>query len=167
MTAKPPVQERARAPKLQAFLERRYGPTVIVTPLVDWNALDVGSTQLVQIVADRTPIADVAHAAARVAIVANQVGPSNARVSVYRYDPADAPKDWNTDHYSVLLNLERHANIHDLVNSASTSYDMNLQQFLRENVFWVKEDRGDDHWLRYDELPSVVQAIIDIRSTST
>ncbi len=161
------MHDRARAPKLQAFLERRYGPTVIVTPLADWNALSVGSTQLVRIEADRTPIAHVAQDAARVAVVASQIGPSNARVSVYRHDLADAPKDWNTDHYSVLLNLEQHTNIHELVNRASTSYNANLLQYFRENVFWVKEDHGDDHWLSYDELPAVVRAIVGIRSTST
>lgn len=86
---------------------------------------------------------------------------------MYRHDPADAPKDWNTDHYSVLLNLEPHTNIHQLVNQASTSYNANLVEYLRENVFWVKEDPGPDHWLRYDELPAVVQAVVGIRSTST
>ncbi len=161
------MQDKARAPKLQAFLERGGGPTVIATPRAGWDALSVASTNLVEIDARRTPIARVARDAARVAVVANRLGPSDARVSVYRYDPADAPKDWNADHYSVWLNLDSHANIHELANRASTSYDANLVRYLRENVFWVKEDPGDDHWLSYEDLPAVVRAIVDIRSTST
>jgi len=161
------MQDKARAPKLQAFLERGCGPTVIVTPLADWQALRVSSTNLVEIDAAQTPIARVAHDAARVAVVASQTGPANARVSVYRHDPADAPKDWNTDHYLVLLNLEQHPNIHEFVTSASTSYNANLVEYLRQNVFWVKEDPGPDHWLAYNELPSIVQAVVGVRSAST
>lgn len=161
------MENKPRAPKLQAFLERGYGPTVIVTAREDWQALSVGSTNLVEIDAQRTPIAHVAHDAARVAMVASQTGPANARVSVYRHDPADAPTDWNTDHYSVLLNLEQHPNILEFVNRASTSYNANLVEYLRENVFWIKEQSGPDHWLRYDELPAVVPAVVGVRSTST
>jgi hypothetical protein len=135
-------------------------------PRSGWDALGVGSTNLVEIDARRTPVAGVAHDAARVAVVANQLGPSDARVSVYRYDPADAPKDWNADNYAVWLNLESHTDIRELVNRASTSYDDNLVQYLRKNVFWVKEDHGDDHWLSYDQLPAVVRAVVDIRSVS-
>lgn len=157
---------KAEAPRLQAFLERRYGPTIVVTPLADWQALGVASTNFVEIDARRTPIAGVAQDAARVAMFASQTGPANARVSVYRHDPADAPKDWNTDHYSVLLNLEQHPNLHELINSASTSYNVNLVDYLRQNVFWVKENPGPDHWLAYHELPSVVQAVVGVRSAS-
>jgi hypothetical protein len=120
----------------------------------------------VEIDARRTPIAGLARDAAHVAIVANQLGPSNSRVSVYRYDPADAPKDWNADHYAVWLNLESHTDIRELVNRASTSYDNNLVQYLRENVFWVKEDHRNDHWFSYDQLPEVVRAVVDIHTTS-
>ncbi len=116
--------------------------------------------------AARLPIAGVAQNAAHIAVVASQTGPSNAMVSVYRHDAADAPRDWNTDHYSVLLDLAKHPDIHKFVGIASTSYDANLGRYLNENVFWIKEDKEPDHWLRYDELPTVVRTVVT-RSMST
>ena len=159
------MESRPKAPRLQAFLERRYGPSVFASPRTDWEALGVGSTSVVQIDVGSTPIGRVAQDASKLAAVAHQFGPSRARVSVYRYDQADQPTPWNADHYSVWLDLDQHRDIRNFVNRASTSYDANLVQYLHETVFWVKEQPGDDHWLT--DLPSSVVAVVQFRSEST
>jgi hypothetical protein len=156
----------AQAPKLQIFLERRHNQTAVAAPRGDWEALGVSSTNYVAIDVRQTPIAAVAQDSSRVAVVARQTTPSDARVSVYRCDPAD-PKPWNGDHYSIWLDLWHHADVPALANKASTSLDANLVEYIRENVYWVKEERGDDHWLAPEELPDVVQAIVSARRPST
>ena len=137
---------------------------MFVSPRGDWDAVGVNSTNVVQIDACRTPIARVTQDASRLAIVAHQLGLSDARVSVYRYDESDQPTPWNVDHYSVWLNINTHPEIHEMVNRASTSYDDNLVRYLGENVFWVKEEPGDDHWL--PELPTSVLAVVEILRSS-
>lgn len=159
------MDAQPKAPRLQAFLEREYGPSVFAFPRTDWEALGVGSTRLVQIDVRNTPINRLAQDASKVAAVAHQLGSYQARVSVYRYDETDQPTPWNTDHYSVWLDLDRHRDIREFVNRASTSYDANLVRYLHETVFWVKEQPGDDHWL--GDLPSSVVAVVQFRSEST
>jgi len=41
--------------------------------------------------------------------------------------------------------------------------DNNLYDFLDENVFLVKKEHGNDHWL--SELPTTVQVLIEQKKT--
>lgn len=157
---------RVIAPRLQAYLERGFGPTVLISPREQWEALNVGTTELVEIDIQICPISGVVHEAAHLAVVAHQIHPSAAQVSVYRYDHKDAPQEWNVDHYSVELDLAARADLPELINLSSTSYDDNLRQFALQHVFWIKEEAGDDHWLSTSELPAVVRASIEIEKGS-
>lgn len=150
---------KANAPRICAFLKKTEGRSVIVMPREDWNALQVGSTNLVQIDINETPLVRVAEDSCVLAVVALKYGPSSGRVSVYRHDEKDK-KPVNVDHYSVWLDLVGHPNIQEMVQAASTSLDDNLRQFSDENVFLVLENKGDDHWL--ENLPgSVINVCID------
>jgi hypothetical protein len=150
------METRAKAPRIHAFIKKTHGRSVIAMPRDDWEALQVKSTNLVQIDIQETPLARVAEDSCVLAAVAQKYGPSDGRVSVYRYDEKD-PKPVNVDHYSVWLDLVGHPRIQEMVQAASTSLDDNLCRFSKENVFLVLEHLGDDHWLA--DLPSSVISI--------
>ena len=130
-------------------------------PRGDWDAFSVGSTGLVTI--DdlcSTPIARLAQASTRFAVVAHRLGPSDAMVIAYRYDPVDT-KPWNADYYSVRLDVRQEIDIAALAPRASTSYDANMIRYLDEHVHWRKETPNRaEHWLNFDELPPLVQALV-------
>jgi len=155
------METRAKAPRIQAFIKKTQGRSVIVMPRDDWDTLEAKGTNLVQIDIRETPMARVAEDSCVLAAVAQKYGPSDGRVSVYRYHEKD-PKPINVDHYSVWLDLVGHPQIQEMVQAASTSLDDNLRRFSKENVFLVLEHPGDDHWLGH--LPSSVVSIC-IKST--
>lgn len=159
------MKSEASAPRLQAYLRRSQDQSVIAMSRSSWDELGISSTNLVNIDVRDTPVVRVEQDAALLAVVARQFGPSDARVSVYRYDESDHPTPVNVDHYLVWLNLGNHENISDMILAASTSDDANLRRYLNQNVFWVKEAPDDDHWL--PELPASVRAVLEIRSSST
>jgi hypothetical protein len=150
---------KANAPRIQAFLKKTQGRSVIVMARDDWDALQVGSTNSVRIDIHKTPLARVAEDSCVLAVVAQKYGPSNARVSIYRYDEKDT-KPINVDNYSVWLDLAGHPRIQEMVCAASTRLDDNLRQFSKENAFLVLENKKDDHWLS-DLPPSVIDVCID------
>jgi hypothetical protein len=151
----------AKAPRLQAYYERKNGVSSFIMPRADWELLSVNSTEHCEIDVKRCPISGVEQNANEIAVIANKVGNTKARVLVYRNDPKDAPKDWNVDHYSVETNLSSRKDLQIIINKASTSFDNNTESFIKENVFWIKEDLSDDHWISSKELPKIVQVIIE------
>ena len=161
------VHVKVKAPRLQAFLEHGIEHTVLITPREQWDLLNVGSTEMVEIDVRMCPISGVEHKAANIAIVAHLTCPSAAKVSLYRYDEKDAPRDWNVDHYSVELDLASRQDLPVIINRASTSFDDNLCKFTQQNVFWIKEKIGEDHWLSYNELPAVVKSVIVIEKSAS
>jgi hypothetical protein len=157
------VKSKAQAPRLQAYIQKTQG--VLVMPRNDWNVLKVNSTNLVEIEVQAIPISRVVTEASVLAVVARNSSNSDARVSVYRKDIKDQPKSVNVDHYEVWLDLANHPEIDEMIVGASTSLDANLRQYLDENVFLVREQRGDDHWL--EKLPDSVEVVINVCTTST
>jgi hypothetical protein len=148
---------KAKAPKMEAFLERTYG--FKPQSAAEWNAMCVGSTGLVVIDPRRTPIRGLLSKVPRTAVVAHRTGPFESRVSVYRYDPVD-PKPWNVNHYSVLLDVSRSIDIDHASSVASTSCNGNLVNYFYERVHWREEPRSSDHWSEYHELPPLVQSLV-------
>ncbi len=69
----------AKAPRLQAYLERIDGRSAFVAPRAKWELLNVNSTQIVQIDVGLTPMHSMAHDAAVVCTVAHRCIASNAR----------------------------------------------------------------------------------------
>ena len=159
------MKSEASAPRLQAYLRGSQDQSVIAMSRSSWDELGVSSTNLVRIDVRDTPVVRVEQDAALLAVVAQKFGSSDARVSVYRYDERDYPTPVNVDHYLVWLNLGNHENISDMILAASTSDDPNLRRYLNQNVFWVKEEPGEDHWL--PELPASVRPVLEISTGST
>jgi hypothetical protein len=112
-----------------------------------WEALKPCQGERVLIDVSLTPMADVAM----------------VEIAIYRYDPNDC-KPYNVDLYSVWEDLPSQSNYHSIVAAASTEDNENLRVFLSNNVFIVSHAKKGDHWLSQEELPSVVQAIIQVRS---
>ena len=152
----------AQAPRLTAYLASELGGRVHTVPRSQHDSLQINSTQLVAIDTEATPVAGVESDGALIASVAAQGSKGDVRVSIYRHDPKDAPTEVNVDHYTVLTNLASNPRLAEIANAASTSLNPNLTQHLQNNVFWVKEDKGDDHWLA--EVPSSVMAVVRIES---
>ena len=53
------VHLKAKAPRLQAFLEKGIEHTVLITPREQWDLLNVGSTEMVEIDVRLCPISGV------------------------------------------------------------------------------------------------------------
>jgi hypothetical protein len=130
-------------------------------PRKDWDDLVGTLGEPVEIDVRQTPIGGVADVSSVVASVAHRFGPATVRVSVFRYDEADAPTPYNQDEYDIWVDLTAHPRLPDMINAASTSDNENFRAFCRENVFFVKRRSGQDHWL--SQIPSSITVLM--RST--
>jgi len=108
-----------------------------------------------------TPMSGVAADAPVLACVAENYASPDGHISIYRYDAADGSMPINKDSYKVWRGdtLKNIPNLAEIAVACATCADANLYQFLEENVFIVKEEPGDDHWL--SELPESVQVLIN------
>ena len=154
---------RCNAPRFSAYLERAENRTVLRMTRASWEALKPCQGERVLIDVSLTPMADVAMDATVVAATADCISSSRVEIAIYRYDPNDC-KPYNVDLYSVWEDLPSHSNYHSIVTAASTEDNENLRVFLSNNVFIVSHAKKGDHWLSQEELPSVVQAMIQVRS---
>jgi hypothetical protein len=108
-----------------------------------------------------TPMSGIAADAPVLACVAEKYASPDGRISIYRHDEADGSTPINKDSYMVWRGetLRNIPNLPDIALACGTCADANLYQFLDENVFVVKEEPGEDHWL--SELPESVQVLIN------
>ena len=130
---------------------------------VAWKELKLHEDKPVLIDVSQTPMSGVARDALVVAAVAQRASTATARISIYRYDPEDAPTPYNVDHYEVWEDLPSFHDYEEIVSAASTRDDDNLRGFMQGNVFIVKEKPGKDHWLSQPELPALIRTVV--RST--
>ena len=135
-------------PKFYAYFQRVEGKSVLIMPRTDWEALQVCSTEPVQIDIRSTPMAAVATDAVVMAAMAYRLSSKTAQIEIFRYDPSDAPTSINKDSYSVIEDVLHRPDYPTIVNRASTSDNDNLRCFLSEHVFLIKEEPGNDHWLK-------------------
>ncbi len=119
----------------------------------DWDALSLQMGGPVRLDVERTPLSGVASEASLVAAVAEQHSSASGE--------KDEPTPYNIDKYTVWVDLPSHQSFPQVVAAAATEDNENLRQFLRDNVFIVRQDPGQDHWL--PEPPTSVQTVF--RST--
>jgi hypothetical protein len=148
----------ADVPRFRFMWERIERTSVLAMPRDEWNTA-VG-TRGVPVVLDvrATPVSAVTHAASLVASIAHEFGPATARVSIFRYDAADAPTPINLDDYDVWTDLSAHPKLPEMITAASTSDNENFRAYCCEHVFFVKRPPGPDHWL--PTLPSSVTVLM-------
>ena len=148
----------ADAPRFRLWWGRVERTSVLTMPRQEWTTLVGSMGAPVAFDVRETPIGGVAQASSVVATVAHKFDAAKARVSVFRYDEADAPTPINQDEYDVWLDLEKHGQLYDWIVQASTSYDENFRQFASENVFLVKRQPGPEHWLA--SVPSSITVLV-------
>jgi hypothetical protein len=124
----------------------------------DWNALALRFGEAVTLDVRRTPLAPVASQASVVNVLGKLHSSATAEITIMRYDEKDIPTPINVDKYTVWTDMTSHSSLSKLINGASTQYNQNMRDYLRGNVFIIKQDPGPDHWL--PEPPSPVLAIV-------
>jgi hypothetical protein len=98
----------ADAPRFRFMWERVESTSVLSMPRDEWNTA-VGTLGAPVVLDVRTtPVSAVAHDASIVASIAHEFGAATARVSIFRYDPVDAPTPINLDEYDVWTDLSAH-----------------------------------------------------------
>jgi hypothetical protein len=82
------------------------------------------------------------------------------QMTIYREDPGDDPFPINTDSYTIWESFPSHilTNRDEMIRTADTNADLNFQRYEEDHIFIIKEDAGQDHWLK--ELPSCVVALV-------
>ncbi len=153
----------AKAPRFRAYFEHAEGRPVGHMLRDAWNALDVSSSQTVLIDIERTPLGGVASDASVVAAYGHRFSTATAEIGVIRYDAGDAPNVYNTDKYLIWEDLPSHQSYGQIVTAASTADNQNLRQYLRENVFLVKQEPDDEH--HQPELPDTIRILLHPSST--
>ena len=149
----------ADAPRFRFYWGRLENCSILAMSRPDWNSLAVRMDSPVQVDVERTPLAGLLSDATVVGAMARQIGPSIARVSIYRHDPKD-PVPYNLDEYDVWTDLAGHPRFKAMISSSTTDNE-NFRAFCRENVLFVKRGPGPDHWL--PKLPSSLTVVV--RST--
>ena len=154
------MSERAQAPRFHAGLKQVEGRSILTWARNEWDAIDEQSEETVQVNVTETPMARSADDACVIACTAEKYGPSDRRVVIYRDDPRDGTTPVNKDVYRVWRGdtLRKREDFMTIVLACNTSVNSNLNTYLDENVFLVKEEPGTDHWL--SELPNSVKMII-------
>ena len=145
-----------RAPRLHSFLTYRY--SVLTMPRPIWLRVKPPNAKPVLIDVDTTPLQDIDRPG--VHCEAEIVGGTEYRVSVYRPDPKDAAQGFpiNQDRYRLWEGFPDFLDLRQIVNECSTGLDPNLQAYIDERVFLVKQAPDDDHWL--PDYPPRVRLLI-------
>lgn len=153
------MRSTAKAARFESYINRsHFGDRSVFTwPKNQWDAICGPPEQTVLIDVKETPMSSVAAKASVLACEAMKYTSSDGRILVYREDLADGSTPINKDTYSVRQgkSFKSLPNIEQLALACGTSADPNLYRFLEENVFIIKEESDNDHWL--SELPESVQ----------
>ena len=118
--------------------------------------------EIVEIDISGTPIAGVERDNLVLGSIAIRQSDYETVIEIYREDLRDDPTTINVDRYLVWERLPPHRNFPKMVNIASTEDNANMQDFLENNVFIVKEAQGPDHW--QSDLPAYVKGRIRHRN---
>ena len=158
-----PQEPRADAPRLRAYLPYAEGRPVFTSSRSDWDRLGLSPGEEFLIDVTQTPLNRIVSQATVLATKAIQFSSASAELTVFRDDPADAPKRVNVDRYAVWTDLRSHRSFPDMVSAASTELNENMNTFLDENVFFVKLPPDDDHHM--PDLPATVRALLSSSSS--
>jgi len=152
------MSDRADAPRLRAYLQHIEGNAVLTIPREDWDRFQVGPGDTVLVDVTKTPMGQIASDATVVATVARQFSDATAEVTIYRDDPADAPKRINADNYVAWLDLPSHQSFPQMLVAASTRDNRNLRDFLGQNVLLIKQPADAAH--HDTDLPPTVKMVL-------
>lgn len=151
----------ADAPRFHAYFEKIEERSVFTMSRKSWEKAQSQRGESLELDITATPLRRVASEASILAARAIGSSSSPSEIEIFRFDPKDGPTPINVDRYTVFEDMLSHRSFNEIVTGGSTTFNENLKQYLAENVFIVKQDPGDDHWL--PELPASVHTVF--RST--
>jgi hypothetical protein len=151
------------APRFHALWESREGRSIFIMRKDDWHdSIAYGDSPFLLDLKENVnyPFSSVSDEPGYLAAVANR-SDEEVSVSIYREDPKDDPFPINVDRYTIWVSFPPHVYFkrEDMIRTADTDADLNFLQYEEGHVFIVKDDAGNDHWLK--ELPSSVVALIE------
>ena len=153
----------AQAHRFEFYLTKKYfeGRPVFTWPKDQWRSVAGQGKQLALMDVTATPVGRVASDAPILACVAERCASPDAQMTIYRYDAVDGSTPVNKDSYKIWTGetLKNIPSLPELAFACGTCANANMYQFLDQNVFLVKEEPGDDHWL--PKLPDSVEVLID------
>jgi hypothetical protein len=125
----------------------------------EWEAAasQHGSPFEVQITA--LPIGSVTVRSQVVGSFAQRKSPTETRLLVFREDPKDAPLSVNLDRYIVLEDFRGIDDYPDVVQTADTDDDLEMQEFHDEYVIILPEIESRGHHL--PEVPGIYKAMLE------
>ena len=137
-------------------MENVYGHSVITIGNQDWSNLvrtDGHPTKL-----ERVPdkLSGVMRDAEVVAIAASGIASPKPGIYIVRKDPKDAPRIYNTDHYTVVERLAAHSDYPSLVERAKVKDSQELRSTLNSWVWIIGPEREPHtHWA--EEIPEYIK----------
>jgi len=156
----------AEAPRFLFYWQHQEKTRILRMLRKDWHTVVGSPSAAVAFDVRSTPLAGVASdSSSLLGAVVHELGPTEARVTLYRHDPADYPTPVNQDDYTLWTDVSGHPQLQPMIAAASTEDNGNFQAFCRENVFFVKRAHGLDHW--HSAIPSSMQGVLQCTSRST
>lgn len=152
---------KPNAPRFHTLFEKRLGKPVFIIRRLDWEELKIKEGELVLLDTSDLSLLPIAPASSNpnyLCTVAKRLS-KKVRISLYRLDSKDEPTPINVDNYTVWEELPSDLDVKEMVATGDTDYNSNLEHYLYNHVFLIKEDDAEGHWL--DELPSEVAILLD------
>ena len=117
----------------------------------EWEKLIHEKDNIAEIDIRVTPLAHIARSVEVVGCFIEKSVDGNTIISIFRYDPNDAPQVINLDKYMFWETLGHPIVYSPIVISCSTCDDTDFRGFLDDYVCIVPMPKGEDHHL--EELP--------------
>jgi hypothetical protein len=148
------------APKLETYWGKLEGHLLRMLR-EDWNKFHFPLGELIKINLDMTPLSNLASKAEYIGAVGRRISQAEVEIFAYRYDSQDEPTPINVYRYVVMESFPAKFNLSEMVNTASTCIDSNLEGYLTDFVFITQMYLPhDQHHLK--ELPKDVKKILKV-----
>ncbi len=156
------MKNKPKAPRFHALWEHRLGKTIILIPKEEWNSIYFGKNALVEIDLNKTPLKGVAGIEGFITCAACKIPSGTVELHIYRNDPKDNPTPINVDLYDIYEDFPDSFDVTEMVYSADTDFDSNFSSYLEGNIFLIKRNNDDNHWLQ--SLPDEINVLIEMKS---
>ena len=151
------------APRFHTLWESRENRRIFIMKKEEWESVksSEGTPVLLDLEEIRTlPFGGISNHPGYLGAVATNTG-EEVSIAIYREDPVDDPYPINVDRYTIWESFPSQIleDRTEMIQTADTNANGNFLEYEEKHVFIVKDDAGDDHWLK--NLPSSVVALID------
>ena len=153
------------APRFHALWENLEGKRIFIMKKEDWPLIISSSGSPVHLDLEKlqnTPIGNIVNNPGFLGAI-EESKEDLVTIKIFREDPKDDPTPINVDLYSVWESFPPNIQIlrGDMIQTADTNYDANFREYEESHIFLIKEDSGEDHWLK-DPPPDVFALFEDL-----